>query len=59
MADTYHIVPENDTYPHFTDGRPCNCNPKETKFDNGNLLITHNSYDGRELLEVIEAGFDT
>lgn len=44
----YHIYPINDYYEHKLKGTKCNCKPV-VKFDeNGERLIVHNSYDGRE-----------
>lgn len=44
-----HITPINDLKEHQEDIN-CNCNPR-TEYINDNILIIHNSYDGRETLE--------
>lgn len=49
MSDV-NVVPINDLKPH-TDGPECACGPRVERFDNGNRVIVHNSYDGREILE--------
>jgi len=46
-------MPVDDIYPHFQ-RENCACNPKIEILANGTKLITHNSYDGREILEEIE-----
>lgn len=51
-TEIYHIVPENDLYPHFTE-RTCPCCPEIQEHDDRQLVI-HNSYDGREIIEKIE-----
>ena len=43
-----HVTPINDLKEH-EDSSTCHCNPKaEIIEDCGDLLITHNAYDGRE-----------
>ncbi len=49
----YHIQPINDTHEHV-DSSVCACEPRVQLID-GNMLVIHNSFDGRELLEQIEA----
>lgn len=46
---TYHITPLNDLKPHIEEST-CECEP-DIKFENGHMLVIHNSYDGREGLE--------
>lgn len=53
----FHITPINDLEPHDEEGMMCKCEPKASFNDQGHMIITHNSFDGRELLEKIEAGF--
>lgn len=47
---TYHITPINDIKPHKEEST-CECLPKVEFGENGDMLIIHNSFDGRELLE--------
>lgn len=54
---TYHILSINDLEPHEEEGTTCKCGPKVTFGENGDMLVVHNSFDGRELLERIEEGF--
>ena len=49
MSDV-NVVPVNDLKPHI-DGPSCACGPRVECLDNGNRIIVHNSYDGREVLE--------
>ena len=52
MADVHHVVPINDPPGHLTEGIACACCPKVEHYDNGNTLVIHNSWDGREILEL-------
>jgi hypothetical protein len=48
----YHVTPVDDWQNHKEgDSSDCDCNPKVELLENGNTLVTHNSYDGREHLE--------
>ena len=47
----YHIYPVNDTKEHLLESTSCDCSPS-VLFENGEMLIIHNSYDGREGLEM-------
>lgn len=51
--ETYHIYPTNDLKLHNTNGPICDCNPSR-KTVNGNLIIVHNAWDGREWEEMAE-----
>lgn len=53
----YHILPINDIESHEEAGTMCKCGPKVTFVENGDMLVVHNSFDGREILEKIEEGF--
>lgn len=44
-----NILPINDLKEHI-ESSICECNPS-VEFENGEMIIIHNSYDGRELLE--------
>jgi len=46
----YNILPTNDLKPH-TEKSTCECKPRVI-FENGEIIIIHNSYDGREGLEL-------
>lgn len=45
-----HIIPLNDLKDHI-DSSTCECNPKSEILDNGDIMIIHNSYDKREVIE--------
>jgi hypothetical protein len=52
----FHVLPINDLKPHVETGSECWCEPKVDKQEHQGwkrkaLLITHNSMDGRELIE--------
>jgi len=47
--DEYHIIPENDTYNHVTSDE-CECQP-DVEMVKESLVITHYSFDGREVVE--------
>jgi len=47
--DTYHVLPNNDIKNH-TESYSCSCHP-EIQTENGNVIIVHNSFDGREGVE--------
>ncbi len=46
-----HVYPVNDARPHLTDGEDCPCNPRSEVVEGGNIVVTHNSWDGREYIE--------
>lgn len=48
---TVHVVPVGDLKRHVERGAACWCNPTVQTFDGGGRLVTHNSLDGRELIE--------
>lgn len=48
---TWHILPVNDIEEHLEEST-CNCLPKIEIQENGDLMIIHNSYDGREAVEM-------
>lgn len=45
----YNILPTNDLKEHIEDST-CECHPRII-FENGEMIIIHNSYDGREYKE--------
>jgi len=46
----WHILPVNDLEEH-EDKSTCKCMPSSEVLENGDLLITHNSFDKREIIE--------
>ena len=50
----WHILPLNDLKEHTEEGAACECCPTVEILEDGDLMVMHNSYDGRELLERIE-----
>lgn len=50
-TNVWHVYPVGDLKPHVTRVPICHCNPKLQVQDNGGLVVTHNSYDGREMEE--------
>ena len=49
---TWHILPINDTKEH-DEKSTCACHPKIEMQPNGDMLIIHNSFDGREYVETL------
>lgn len=47
----FHILPVGDLKEH-EEGTACECEPNVI-LENGDMIIVHNSYDGRELFEEI------
>lgn len=47
--ETYHVLPNNDLKEH-RESYACHCLP-EIKCEDGNMIIVHNSFDGREGVE--------
>lgn len=47
----YNILPINDLKDHQEDST-CECEPMVETLENGDIMIVHNSYDGREGLEM-------
>jgi hypothetical protein len=47
----YHVVPVDDLKKHSEDSAvPCDCDPK-VQMEDGDMILVHNSYDGREMIE--------
>ena len=44
-----HIIPRNDIKDH-DESSTCDCKP-ELIMENGEMILVHNSFDGRELTE--------
>lgn len=52
-----HVHPVNDARPHDTEsGGDCECGPKVEFLENGDTLVVHNSWDGREIFEQLDGG---
>lgn len=47
--DIYHVMPVNDEKEH-SESYKCSCQP-EVKTEGKNMLVIHNSFDGREGVE--------
>jgi len=47
------ILPTNDIMDHDEDSTVCECNPRIEIVD-GDIMLIHNSFDGREFEEQIE-----
>lgn len=47
----FHVLPENDSEPHLQEST-CVCQPRVIVVENGNMIIVHNAFDGREGLEL-------
>lgn len=45
-----HILPINDLKEH-EELTTCGCNPKIEILEDGEIMVIHNSYDGREIIE--------
>lgn len=54
MSETIHIEPLRDLKPHIM-SEACKCEPRVEVLENGNRLVVHNAYDGREFYENDEA----
>lgn len=53
----WHVTPTNDLQPH-EESTTCKCEPKVEIMESGDMLVIHNSYDGRELFEEINEFFN-
>lgn len=42
-----HILPVNDLKPH-SESTTCECLPSIEMLENGEIMVVHNSFDGRE-----------
>jgi len=47
-----HIIPVNDLKPHEEEGTACKCEPR-VEFLEGGMLVIHNAYDNREIIEKV------
>jgi hypothetical protein len=48
----WHVTPNNDSKPH-EESTTCKCSPR-VEHVNGNMVIIHNAFDGREGIELFE-----
>lgn len=48
-----HVTPTNDLKEHIEEGTQCWCNP-ELDYSGAEIIVIHNSADGREYLEQAE-----
>ena len=46
----WHLLPTNDLEEH-QEKSTCKCLPKSDVLENGDLMIIHNSFDKREVIE--------
>jgi hypothetical protein len=46
----FHVIPINDDKEH-TESSVCKCHPVAETLESGDILIVHNSFDGREYVE--------
>jgi hypothetical protein len=46
-----HITPVDDTQEHIEEGQSCPCGPTVELLPDGSIMISHNSWDGREWSE--------
>ena len=47
----WHLLPLNDLKEH-EESTTCECEPKIEFTENGDMIIKHNSFDGREAIEI-------
>lgn len=50
------VTPVNDIHEH-TSGSTCACQPRVT-FENGEMIVIHSSWDGREAVEEFYAALE-
>lgn len=50
----WHVYPTNDLEEHDTESSQCRCEPTlEEEKGTGDFLVIHNSFDGREAVEIV------
>jgi hypothetical protein len=47
-----HVYPVNDIEEHDLYSTTCHCRPR-VSFENGEMIVFHNSFDGREIIEEV------
>jgi hypothetical protein len=59
MSERTLVIPNNDLKSHVDTGEWCHCQPRIETAENGNKIVIHNAYDGREFYErTDDVGFD-
>lgn len=48
-----HVVPIEDDKPHYIELH-CHCNPRKEVAANGHLIVIHDAFDGRVVVEQAE-----
>lgn len=51
-SEAWHIYPVNDLEEHDLEGTTCKCGPKVEFPEDGGMLVIHNAFDLRELVEM-------
>jgi hypothetical protein len=46
-----HVYPLNDLEEHELEGTTCKCAPEVIAEPNAEMMVVHNSFDGREAVE--------
>lgn len=54
----WHVLPINDLKPH-EEKSTCACQPKVSNLEHGDMLVVHNAYDRREIMEQLLAAHKT
>jgi len=47
-----HVLPVDDLEPHDEEETTCKCEPR-VEFVEGGILVVHNSFDNREIIEQV------
>lgn len=53
-----HVLPVNDLEPREEEGTTCKCEPR-VEFVEGGILVIHNAYDQREIIEQVNNILET
>lgn len=51
MTERWHVLPNADIKPH-AQAEACKCEPRIETQPNGNKIVVHNAWDGREFKEI-------
>lgn len=54
----WHVVPEDDEREHDISCGWCHCQPRIKTLPNGEKMVVHRCYDGREFVEKAEEIFN-
>lgn len=49
--EIWHLTPTNDIEEHV-ESSYCKCEPEVEVLENGDVLVIHNAFDGREAVEL-------